>query len=85
MRKAVRDFALVMEAQLAENDHKGGWSEKECGIEYLKAKMLEEVAELFKSAAGFHGNDPAREAVDVANFCMMLWTRFVPFPVDHQR
>lgn len=78
MRKEVREFAESMEAILGENDYKGGWDKDSCSLEYLEARLVEEIGEYFRIVA----TDPNRsgggkELVDVANFCMMIYGRIV--------
>lgn len=69
LRKEVVRFSHLMENQLRENDHKGGWSE--CTVSYLWSRLIEELNEL--KIAVFDGRgDIALEAADVANFAMML-------------
>lgn len=71
LRPALRRFAEQMELKLRDNDHKGGW--KECSNNYLLKRLLEEYQELLKTLApgglSFYTTD---EAVDVANFAMMI-------------
>ncbi|HUR93093.1 MAG TPA: hypothetical protein VMY76_00825 [Gemmatimonadales bacterium] len=67
-------FALLMEAKLDKNRHKGnreGWINDSPGA--LFKRLMEEAAELKFEL--FSGNDSARvanEAADVANFAMMI-------------
>lgn len=68
VRPAVRTFAKAMEAKLKLNDHKGGWTPENCTEEYLDERLIQEVREYTQSA------DPG-ELVDIANFCMMLYSR----------
>lgn len=65
-RWQVREFAEAMEGVLQENDDKGGWWN--CPIEYLRRRLKEELEEYFSSG-------DAKELLDTANFCMMLWDR----------
>lgn len=74
MRKSVVEFAKIMEGELRENDHKGGWGD--CTIEYLLSRLIEEVGEL---AASIRCGSPGfivAESADVANFAMMIAHRF---------
>lgn len=73
MREVVKRFANAMERVLLVNDYKGGWSEDNCSIEYLEARLIEEVGEYF----GDKANDAFEfdELVDIANFAMMIWDR----------
>lgn len=75
-RREIRKFAEHMEARLAANDHKGGWSR--CKLKWLLGRLEGEVAELRgiveSYCAGFGDDDEhlIREAADVANFAMMI-------------
>lgn len=85
-RQEVKDFAVLMEQKLRKNDHKKHW--KNCNQEYLLTRLDEEVKELhdcffFYSPGelnflmdGQHEDRIPGEAVDVANFAMMLWDNF---------
>lgn len=71
VRPEVAAFALLMEAQLRKNDHKGGWAD--CDLDYLLRRLGEEVAEV--NALGGDTNNPEQwgaEAADIANFAMMI-------------
>lgn len=68
MREEVVQFAQRMEEKLADNDHKPGW--KHCSREELFTSLLLEVDEL--EDALFDGGNVIDEAVDVANFAMMI-------------
>jgi hypothetical protein len=63
MRPEVLAFAWLMEDKLRQNDHKGGW--KECSFDYLMHRLVQEQDELLKQPH-------ISEAVDVANFAMMI-------------
>ncbi len=75
IRDSVMRFAEAMEAELKENDHKGGW--KECNIHYLIGRLRNECVELEDVLWGrreMSGNKGIRnEAVDIANFAMMIF------------
>lgn len=86
MRKEVSVFAEAMERKLQKNDDKGGW--KNCEVEYLKNRMIEEVHEFLVEyekytirTRMFHENLSSYngiirtqdECTDVANFCMMIY------------
>ena len=80
MRKAVETFAEAMEARLKENDHKGGWGEDKCSLEYLEYRLVEEMGEYFAQRAkggmvSYFNIEP--ELVDIANFAMMLYHRML--------
>jgi hypothetical protein len=70
-------FAKAMDEVLCKNDYKGGWGLKECSVEYLRARLVEEMGEYFRLVArGIHETDPdKKELIDIANFAMMLWDR----------
>lgn len=73
IRPQVAWFAGRMEQKLRANDHKGGWED-----DYLDAlfkRLLEEVEELRREVKERNGLSIIDEAVDVANFCMMLADR----------
>lgn len=73
MRPEVAWFAERMEKVLAENDHKGGWSN--CGIPYLWAHLISEKDELREAIKKRNEIDPEeiiKECIDVANYCMMI-------------
>ena len=82
MRKSVQKFAELMEKVLQENDHKGGW--ENCDFDYLFIRLTEEKRELRNlfHKRKFHYDlelkseklkeKAIKEAVDVANFCMMI-------------
>lgn len=81
MRPLVRYFAELMECTMRRNDHKGGWQDDP--VEELLARLDEEVAEL-KHEVARHAINPCsklvlREAVDVANFAMIIADR-----LDHE-
>ena len=76
-RPAVVRFAQLMECKLRRRDYKGGW--KNCTLQYLAAGMAEEVSELTGAMDAILTDDGPtnlhaiiEEAVDVANYCMML-------------
>lgn len=72
IRPEVQMFAELMEQKLRENDAKGGWDR--CTRGYLLRRLATETREL-RAAVQRRTVDPvevAREAADVANFCMML-------------
>jgi hypothetical protein len=85
-RQEVKDFAVLMEQKLRKNDHKTHW--KNCNQEYLLTRLDEEVKELRDCffiyspcdmnflMDGQHEDRIPDEAVDVANFAMMLWDNF---------
>jgi hypothetical protein len=82
MRQSVKKFAELMEQVLQENDHKGGW--EDCDFNYFFTIIEEETIELrslFYNPENAYDielksdnlkNKAIKEAVDVANFCMMI-------------
>ena len=83
VRPAIQWFAEQMEATLQRNDHKGGW----CNHDGLLDRLREETDELHGAlvrhnasviAPNTHPNDVVREAVDVANFAMMIADEYGP-------
>lgn len=81
LRPILREFAEKMEYALRENDHKGGWDEERCSVAYLERRLVEEFAEYLGAKACEIGNNPMQECVDMANFAMMLWSRYLrPIP-----
>ncbi len=72
MREAVTTFAEVMEVRLKANDYKGGWHPRQCTMDFLEKKLLEEVVEYIEST---HTVSRVEELPDIANMAMMLWHR----------
>ena len=71
MRKTVEWFAKEMDKELNRNSHKGGW--KGCGVERLYSGFLEETLELYEQIFKYHSKQGIiEEAIDVANFAMMI-------------
>jgi len=71
LRSELQWFAEEMEKVLRQNDHKTHWSK--CDIKYLHNRLMDEIHELSDSVAC--ESPPVviiKEAVDVANFAMML-------------
>jgi len=71
VREEVHDFAEAMEKVLKENDDKEGW--EECSNLYLVQRLVEETSELLKMMDAGELDDMCKEAVDVANFAMMIF------------
>lgn len=69
VRSEVLAFAIEMEKVLRMNDHKGGW--KEIGVEFLFRRLKDECNELGR-CGGEDKNEIVKEAVDIANFAMMI-------------
>ena len=74
MRKSVARFANEMERIMKQNEFRPEW--KYIPVEELIVKLHEEIAEFTR--AHLENTDPAKELVDIANFCMMLYTRIKP-------
>lgn len=71
VRPEVAEFAKRMEQILRANDHKGGW--RLMSLEALFNRAVEELDELQRDIT--FTRDPeqiAKEAVDVANFMLMI-------------
>lgn len=71
MRKSVRDFANEMEGVLKLNDRKTGWDD--LPVSYLLSRLKEEINELNVELIDRKRIGARREAIDVANFAMMIW------------
>lgn len=75
LRPEVARFALLMEAKLRENDHKTGWKDNTTRALYLR--LTEEALELAEALSNWragvtNADFVVSEAVDVANFSMMI-------------
>ena len=68
--KAVKRFSAKMRDQLVDNLDKGGWKDESSA--YLLRHLLEEVAELVQELDQGTPESIEAEAVDVANFAMMI-------------
>jgi len=83
VRPEVQAFGQAMEQVLAENDSKGGWMDET--DQYLLERLKDEVKELEQALE--RPRDHAaimKEAVDVANFAMMVFDRHREFErFDH--
>jgi hypothetical protein len=78
-------FANAMDEVLCKNDYKGGW--RESGIQYLRARLVEEMGEYFARIAiniEYEATKPLdardkelerKELIDVSNLSMMLWDK----------
>lgn len=83
IRPEVANFAMAMELILRKNDHKDGW--KSCSPGWLLDQITKELKEakeayrekylriMVQPAIQDAIKDLQDEAVDTANFCMMLW------------
>ena len=70
LRPEVRAFAVLMEQVLRKHDNRGGW--KDCDAWWLLDRANEEWRELKYALGGKGPHLVALEAVDVANFAMMI-------------
>lgn len=70
LRIEVLLFALAMELKLRKNDHKGGW--KDMSPSYSWRRMREEVDELDAALIDHNLPHAMSEAVDSANFGLIL-------------
>lgn len=70
VRPEVAKFAELMEEKLAENDHKGHWSE--APWDYHVERLQQEVEELHDALIQGNPRLIAEEAADVGNFAMFL-------------
>jgi len=68
IRPELQKFVELMENKLKANDFKGGW--QECKLEWLVVRLKQEVGEL--EEAIMCGKNITDEAIDVANFAMMI-------------
>jgi len=74
VRMDVARFAVAMENKLRTHDGdrgERGWEDS--GLEWLAWRIQQEVTELYGQMRCYTGNDPAEEAVDIANFAMMFF------------
>lgn len=84
IRDEVLEFSKDMERVLQDNDFKGHWDDD--SIEFLFAKLIEEVGEIGKLLArtcgkgleggGVKASDVVHECIDVANVSMMLASKY---------
>ena len=63
--RKVEAFGQAMKKKLAENSSKGNW--KDCPLDYLIARLHQEIDELDKA----DDSELLNEAADIANFLMM--------------
>ena len=74
IRPEVTRFSTHMERILRNNDHKGGWGDRQ-GLDipdYLRLLKLE-VTELEDALARWSWAEIADEVIDVTNFCLMIF------------
>ena len=70
IREPLKNFTEQMELKLRKNDHKGGWTN--CDIRYLINRLRSELLELDYAIRLDDNRMIVDEAVDVANFAMMI-------------
>jgi NTP pyrophosphatase (non-canonical NTP hydrolase) len=85
LRPDVLHFALSMEKKLRKHDDRDGW--KDCGIDWLFARLMDEVKELGADVKKYTKMNPrssyvAREADDVGNFAMMIHSNTTDTTID---
>ena len=68
-----KEFIAEMKLKLDMNQTKKGDSWVTCDIEFLQGKLREEIHEYYDAEGSMIG---ARELVDIANVCMMLFIRY---------
>ena len=68
-----KEFIVEMKLKLDQNQEKKGDSWVTCDIEFLQGKLREEIHEYYNVEGSMIG---ARELVDIANMCMMLFIRY---------
>ena len=71
IRPSVMQFAMAMERKLRKNDFKGGW-EHMSNFD-LHTLLVKEMEELYIAMPGTNRKHTRDEAVDVANFAMMIF------------
>ena len=70
LRPEVLAFARLMEVKLRQNDHRPGWKNE--SLEWLFGRLMDETEELRTSILRDSMRPITPEAVDVANFAMMI-------------
>ncbi len=73
IRPVVQHCAWALDEKLRKNDHKTSF--KNDSYVTLVAKLSEELRELRASIFYDEGGDIDDEAVDVANFALMIWVK----------
>lgn len=84
-RESVASFSIEMERKLVKCDHKADWRKDDSfNDQYYFGRLLEEAEELSAELCGMEADlewETKRlgrvmdEAVDVANFAMIIWDR----------
>ena len=78
MRKSIKIFAEKMEAKLKTKDEERGeygWLDSNTDINFLMNRIREEFIELERDFKDCFQDGVASEAVDIANFAMMISDR----------
>ena len=76
IRIEVASFSVLMEKVLKENDHKDHFSRFSIG--WLLSRLKDEVKELEEAFDNCDACSVRKEAVDVANFAMMISSNITP-------
>ena len=71
LRPQLATFAAAMEETLKTNDDKGGWDDDHPN--WLRHRLVDEANELAVEVSSGNYAGMMREAVDVANFAMMIY------------
>lgn len=69
-KRKTQEFSRLMVKRLEENDDKGGW--ENCDASWLVVRLREEASELIDAYRKKGDREIIEEAVDVANFAMMI-------------
>ena len=73
MREEIKEFAEAMEQVMQKHDRYKKDSWKDCKLDYLEKKLVEEYKE-WKEGTTLC---PAKaEVIDISNICMMLFHRY---------
>ena len=84
LRPSVRRFALYMEATLRKNDRKGGWENEPLpDLWYKLEEETKELANAIMVKERSYGALIRDEAVDVANYAMMIFDNTLPRPMPN--
>lgn len=82
-REAVVKFTDAMELKLRKNDHKTSW--RDLPIEALVRLLILELEEFKVADEFFPVKEARKEAVDVANFALIVWDRLGMIDQDRNR
>jgi hypothetical protein len=82
-REALTKFTEAMELKLRRNDHKSSW--RDLPIEALVRLLILELEEFKVADEFFPVKDARKEAVDVANFALIVWDRLSMMDQDRTR